>query len=200
MRYIHGGQAIGASRVFHIVVNTLKLYFAPATLIVVGILAGCAAPVKSADVYDGLKYSLYNAGLKYVSVSQDRNKGVIILRGQVPRDTDKSQAGSIAKSVAGNQVIANHIVVVPAGSESNAKTVHSDLDQGIEKTLDAALMRNNLRKNVNFTVRSGVVILTGKVTSQSLRGQVEGVAAPISNVQQVVNELQVKDQKATSSN
>ena len=179
--------------------KTLKGCFIPATLVVVGIFAGCSDPVRSADIYDGLKYSLYNAGLKDVSVSQDRDKGVITLGGHVPRNTDKSQAEFIAKSMAGHQVVANHIVVVPVGGDSSATAVSSALDRDIEKRLDAALLQYNLHKNVKFTVKSGVVTLTGEVNSQSSRAQAEGLAAPISNVQQVVNELHVKDQ-ATSSN
>jgi hypothetical protein len=37
------------------------------------------------------------------------------------------------------------------------------------------------------------------VNSQAKRAQVEKVAAGVPNVQQVVNELQVKDQKASST-
>jgi hypothetical protein len=56
----------------------------------------------------------------------------------------------------------------------------------------------------HFTLRRKVsdfpaVTLTGEVNSQSRRAQVEKVASTVPNVQQVVNELQVKDQKATSS-
>jgi len=43
------------------------------------------------------------------------------------------------------------------------------------------------------------VTLTGEVNSQARRGQVEKLAAAVPDVQQVVNELQVKNQKATSS-
>jgi osmotically-inducible protein OsmY len=45
-----------------------------------------------------------------------------------------------------------------------------------------------------------VVTLTGDVNSQAKRAQAEQVAAAVLNVDQVVNELQVKKQKATSSN
>jgi osmotically-inducible protein OsmY len=196
----YSAHTIGASRALPASMKSLEFSLALSTLIVAGTLGGCAAPVKSADIYDGLKYSLYNAGLKDVSVNQDRDKGVVTLGGHVPADRDKSQAESIAKSMAGNQVVANQIVVVPAGGERDAKAVSSDIDQGIEKNLDAALIQNNLRKNVKFSVKSGVVTLTGEVNSQSLRTQAERIASPVPNVQQVVNELQVKDQKATSSN
>ena len=50
-----------------------------------------------------------------------------------------------------------------------------------------------------YDVKNGVVTLTGEVNSQAKRAQVEKVASAVLNVQQVVNELQVKNQKATSS-
>jgi osmotically-inducible protein OsmY len=41
--------------------------------------------------------------------------------------------------------------------------------------------------------------LNGKVNSQSKRAWVEKLATGVPNVRQVVNELEVKNQKATSS-
>jgi len=48
-------------------------------------------------------------------------------------------------------------------------------------------------------VNNGVVTLKGTVRSQSQRATVEKLAAQVPNVKQVVNELEVKNQKATSS-
>jgi hyperosmotically inducible periplasmic protein len=168
------------------------------TLLIVGTLAGCSGTTKSPDVSDSIRKSLDEASLKGVSVSQDRDKGVVTLGGHVSSDSDKSQAESIAKSIAGGQVVSNQIGVLPP-AESEAKTVNADLDKGIEKNLDAALIQRNLNKSIKYDVKNGVVTLTGEVNSQSRRAQVEKVASAVPNVQQVVNELQVKDQKATSS-
>jgi osmotically-inducible protein OsmY len=44
-----------------------------------------------------------------------------------------------------------------------------------------------------------VVTLSGHVPSQENRREVQQIAASVPNVQQVVNELQVKGQKASSS-
>ena len=75
-----------------------------------------------------------------VKVSQDRDLGVVTLTGQVPSDDQKAQAESIARSFAAPQVVANQITVAPPGGESDAKKIDSDLDGGIEKDLDAALI------------------------------------------------------------
>ena len=171
------------------------------TLLAAGTLAGCASePAKSPDVSDSIRKSLDQAGLKDVKVSQDREKGVVTLAGDVPSDMDKSQAETIAKSIAGAQVVADEIAVVPPAAASDAKAVNSDLDKGIEKNLDAALIQNRLNKHVKYEVKSGVVTLSGEVNSQAKRAYAEKVAAAVPNVQQVVNELQVKDQKASSTN
>jgi hyperosmotically inducible periplasmic protein len=177
--------------------KTLTLVLTLLTLSIA--LAGCAGTTKSPDVSDSIRKSLDQAGLKDVSVSQDRDKGVVTLGGHVPSDGDKSEAESLAKSMAGGQVVSNQIGVIPPAAERDAKTINSDLDKGIEKNLDAALIQHRLSKGVKYDVKNGVVTLSGEVNSQARRAQVEKVASGVPNVQQVVNELQVKNQKATSS-
>jgi hyperosmotically inducible protein len=176
-----------------------KLILAVAPVILAGALAGCSDTNKSPDVTDNIRKSLDQAGYKDVSVSQDREKGVVTLTGTVPTEGDKSQAESIAKSGAGAQVVADQLAVRPPGNESDAKTVDSDLDKAIEKNLDAMLVKSKLKRDVKYDVKNGVVTLTGNVASQSRRAQVERLASTVPNVKQVVNELEVKNQKASST-
>ncbi len=180
--------------------KTIKLFLTLLTLVALGGMLGCSrATAKSPDVSDSIRKSLDQSGLKDVSVSQDRDQGVVTLGGQVASENDKSQAESLAKSLAGNQVVADQIAVIPVGAEKAAKAVNSDLDRGIENNLDAALIQNKMHDNVKYEVRSGVVTLTGEVNSEDIRSRAETVAAAVPNVQQVVNDLQVKNQKASSS-
>ena len=170
------------------------------SMMLAAVLASCSKPeTKSPEVSDSIRKSLDQAGFKDVSVSQDRDKGVVTLSGHVPATADKAQAESIAKSMSEGQVVANEVSVIPPGAESDAKAVISDVDKGIEKNLDAALIQNQMNKGIKYSVKSGVVTLTGDVNSQARRAQVAKIAAGVPNVQQVVNELQIKDQKATSS-
>ena len=178
--------------------KTFGLLVAQFTLAVA--FAGCSAAPKSPDVSGNIRKGLDQAGLKNVSVSQDRDKGVVTLTGNVPSDADKSQAESIARSMAGGQVVADEIGVVPSDDNSEAKTVNSDLDKAIDKNLDAALLQRDLKRGVRYDVKNGVVTLNGDVNSQNRRSEVARVASSVPNVVQVVNELQVKNQKATSSN
>lgn len=180
--------------------KSLKLFCSAATLFMIGGLAACSdAPTKSPDVTDNIRRSLDQAGLKDVSVSQDRDKGVVTLTGKTTSDADKAQAESIAKTIAGTQVVADEIAVRPPEEESVAKKVDSDLDKGIEKNFEAVLVQHKLDSAVKYDVKKGVITLNGKVNSQSKRAWVERLATGVPNVRQVVNELQVKDQKATSS-
>jgi hyperosmotically inducible protein len=180
--------------------KTIKSLLLIITLFALGAAVACSTTsASSPDVSDSIRKSLDQAGFKDVSVSQDRDKGVVTLGGQVGAENDKSQAESLAKSLAGGQVVADQIAVVPAGIEKEAKAVNADLDQGIEKNLDAALIQNKMHKNVKYEVKSGVVTLNGEVGSEEMRSRAEKVATGVPNVQQVVNDLQVKNQKASSS-
>ena len=66
-------------------------------------LVGCSSTSKSPDVSDSIRKSLDQPNLKDVSVSQDRDKGIVTLRGHVAADADKTQAESIARSIAGDK-------------------------------------------------------------------------------------------------
>lgn len=179
--------------------KTLTYWPALAAMVAAGMLAGCSQTTKPPDVSNNIRKSLDEVGLKKVSIDQDRDKGVVTLGGHVETDGEKAQAENIAKSLAGAQVVSDQIAVVPVGAESDARTMNSDLDKGIEQNLDAALIQNKLHDGVSYAVKNHVVTLTGQVDSQAKRRDVEKVAGSVPNVGQVVNELQVKNQRATSS-
>jgi len=180
--------------------KAIKLLFTMLGLVVTGILVGCSTTAaKSPDVSENIRKSLDQAGFKNVSVSEDRDKGIVTLGGQVASANAKSDAETLAKSLAGVQVVADQIAVIPVGGEKDAKAVNADLDEGIEQNLDAALIQNKMHDNVKYAVKSGVVTLSGEVNSEDKRTRAGQVASAVPNVQQVVNDLQVKDQKASSS-
>ena len=180
--------------------QSLKLLNSMMALLMAVCLSACSnSPSKSPDVADNIRKSLDQANLKDVSVSQDRDKGVVTLTGTTASESDKVQAESIAKSIAGSQVVANEIAVRPPDDASTAKKVESDTDSAIDKNLHAVLVKNRLDHSVKYDVKNGVVTLSGTVDSQSKRAAVEKMASKVPNVQQVVNELEVKNQKASSS-
>jgi hyperosmotically inducible periplasmic protein len=181
--------------------KTHTIFFGSIAFLTLGSLAGCSSKsTKSPDVTDMIRRNLDQATLKDVTISQDRDKGVVTIGGYVGNYADKAQAETIAKSDAAGQVVADEIAIVPPGVERQARVVNADLDAGIEKKMDAAFIQSDLKKSVSFDVKNGIVTLTGDVDSQNRRARAESVASQVPNVQQVVNELNVKDQKATSRN
>ena len=60
--------------------KTLRSYLTVLALVVVGTLAGCSSFNKAADISGDIRTSMEQAGLKGVTVSQDRDKGVVTLR------------------------------------------------------------------------------------------------------------------------
>jgi|SRR5579871_271303 len=179
----------------------MKIHYLKLCLLTASALIGlaCSSRSRTPDVSDTIHKSLQQAGLKDISVKDETDKAVITLGGHVQSDDQKAQADSTAKSLAGGQVVANEIAVLPPADTSAQKTVNSDLDKGIEKNLDAALIQSNLQKHVKYDVKNGVVKLKGEVNTEAQRSATERVAAGVPNVQQVVNELQVKNQPATST-
>jgi hyperosmotically inducible protein len=166
----------------------------------IALMLACSdRPPKAPDVAGDIRHSLDQAGLNDVSVSQDRDKSVVTLSGKVATDNDKARAESVARSIAGTEVVSNEIGVRPNGDESTAKKVDSDLDSGIDKNLDAMLIQHKMKRNVRYDVNNGVVTLKGDVPSQAQRSSVEKLAEQVPNVKQVVNELEVKHQKASST-
>ena len=166
----------------------------------IGLTLACSdRPPKAPDVAGDIRHSLDQAGLNDVSVSQDRDKSVVTLSGKVATDDEKARAESIARSIAGTEVVSNEIGVRPNGDDGTAKKVDSDLDSGIDKNLDAMLVQHKMKRDVKYDVNNGVVTLKGDVPSQAQRSSVDKLAEQVPNVKQVVNELEVKHQKASST-
>jgi hyperosmotically inducible protein len=170
-----------------------------ATIFAVGGLSGCSSSTKAPDVAGAIRTSLKQAGLKDVSVDQDRDRGVVTLNGRVVTDADRAQADSIARSMAPGEVVANQVAVVPPDDAKVTEKVNTDLDKAIENELDASLLRSDVRDEVKYKVKNGVVTLTGDVDNGAQRQEAEKMAGAINYVAQVVNEIQVKHSKATST-
>jgi osmotically-inducible protein OsmY len=166
----------------------------------IGLLSGCSTTPKAAPVATDIRRSLDQAGLKDVSVKQDRDKGVVTLGGHVGADADKANADQIAQSLATGEVVANEVAVLPATDAGPTRTVYADLDKGIDSNLDAALISGGYKTGIAHSAKNGVVTLTGTVDTERQRAQLDTIAQGVPNTQQVVNEIQTRHQKATSRN
>lgn len=169
-------------------------------MLATGLLTGCSAVPKSPPVADNIRKSLNQAGLKDVSVSEDRDKGVVTLGGHVAATADQTRAIQIAQPLAPGEVVANEVAVLPPGDSGPTRTMYTDLDKGIANNLDAALISGGYRSGIGHSVRNGVVTLTGTVDTEAQRSQLEALAKGVPNTQQVVDEVQTRHVKATTTN
>src|SRR5579859_2539496 len=100
------------------------------------VIAGCNKT--HPDEKSAVTNSLNSNNLSAVSVSQDQEKGVMTLSGNVDNADAKSQAESLAKQAAPDYTIANEIGVRPP-EVANAGAVASNLDSAIEDNFKAAI-------------------------------------------------------------
>lgn len=156
----------------------------------------CIACSSSADKVaykDTVKKALEQAELTDVSVAEDREKNTLTLGGTVHSDDAKAKAADVAKASAGNRVVVNEVSVQPVGAESDAKSIASNVDAGIEKNYKAALISNGLDKqHIDFDAKNGVLTLKGNVRTVAQRQEAQQLAASVPNVQQVLNQIDVK--------
>ena len=180
--------------------HRLALLGSAAILTAVLVVAGC----KSAhpDEKSAVTTSLNNNNLSNVSVSQDRDKGVITLKGDVGTSDLKSQAENLAKQAAPDYMIANEIGVRPAGDESQAGAVSSNLDTAIEHNYKAMLKghKNLDDQSISYSAKNGTLVLKGTVKTAQQKKEAESLAKHVPNVQRVVNEIEIKPGKHSPAN
>ncbi len=169
-------------------------------ILALGLLAGVSACSKQRanppSAKEQVERSLDQAGLRDVNVDENRDKGVLTLKGKVQTEEQKAKAEEVAKAAAGGMVVANEVSVEPQGMEGQAKKIESNVDDAIEKDYKAAVIANHLDKqHIRFDAKNGVLTLKGDVDTMQQREAAEQIAAKTPNVTQVVNELEVKGKK-----
>jgi osmotically-inducible protein OsmY len=146
----------------------------------------------SSDIKDHVSKSLDSAGYKDVKVDVNRDKQLVTLTGDVKADQDKQRAEQIAKDSAAGFVVSNEIGVRPENAKTDAKKIDSNMDKAIEHDFKAEIIANRLdSQHINYEAKNGVLTLTGKVKNAAVRDKVEGLAAKVPNVRQVVNEIDI---------
>jgi hyperosmotically inducible protein len=186
--------------------NRLNLHrhLLPGAALLLGTLAvaGCHNQPAHPDQKSAVTDSLKTNNLGDVSVSQDRDKGVMTLTGNVTTDDQKAQAESLVKQAAPDYTVADEIGVRPVGAQSQAGAVASNLDSAIEDNYKASIKANkNLdEQSIHFKAKNGTLVLKGSVRTLAQKKEAEGLAKQVPNVQQVVNELEVKPGKHSPAN
>lgn len=164
------------------------------------VAVGCAPDREGTDdVSDNIETALSQAGFENVDVSQDEDRGILTLSGEVNTDADRERAEQTARSAAGDMIVANEIAVRPQGFESEAEDIAANHDDAIESNFEAALVQRQIEDGVDFEANNGVLRLSGEVDSMDLRREVEELAANIPNVRQVVNEIEISERQASTT-
>jgi hyperosmotically inducible periplasmic protein len=166
-------------------------------LLTLAICIGCSShKANTPDVKDQVSKALDNAGFKDLKVDVNNDKQLVTLTGDVKTQEDKDRAAEVAKGAASGFVLSNEVGVRPEGVESAARKIDSNVDDAIEKDFKAVIIANRLEnQHIRYDVKNGVLTLKGDVDTPSQRERVEKLAATVPNVQQVVNELDVKGAK-----
>ncbi len=175
---------------------------ASACLLAIFFVVGCQQKPQHADVKDLVVAALKANNLSDVSVSQDRDKGVLTLTGNLQTDEQKMTAENIVKQNAPGYVVADEIGVRPAGAEGQAKAVSSNLDDAIESNYKAAIKANaNLDdQSISYKAKNGALVLSGNVKTAAQKAEAGKIAQQVPNVQSVVNEIEVKPSKHSTAN
>ena len=179
----------------------IRTIWAALASLLLALAIGCTSNKASTpDVKDHVSKALDNAGYKDLNVDVNNDKQLVTLKGDVKTQEDKEKAEDIAKNAAGGFVVSNEIGVRPEGVESEARKIDSNVDSAIEKDFKAVIIAHRLEKqHIRFDAKNGVLTLKGDVDTPAQRDQVEKLAASVPNVQQVVNELDVKGGKRRSA-
>jgi hyperosmotically inducible protein len=165
------------------------------------VLAACNRNAQHPDVKDAVDSAMTQHGLGVVKVSQDREKGVLTLTGDVESTDQKTQAEAVAKQAAPDYVVANELGIRPIGAESQFKGIDSNLDNGIEDNFKAALKSNRTldAQSISCKAKNGTLVLSGSVKTAAQKSEAMKLAKNIPNVKEVVNELEVKPSKTSTA-
>lgn len=165
------------------------------------VVSGCNNKSAHPDEKSAVTNSLSSNSLSDVSVSQDQDKGVMTLTGNVASADQKSQAEALTRQAAPDYTVANEIGVRPTGAESQAKAVDSNLDSAIEDNYKASLKANKHLddQSIDYSAKNGTLVLKGSVKTAAQKVEAGKLAKEVPNVQQVVNEIEVKPGKYSTS-
>jgi hyperosmotically inducible periplasmic protein len=207
-RHLMGWSRFSAVHVYKKEINPMKmkpsfhifLFHGGILLGSVMVISGCqhrSFPDEKGAVTDSLK----NNDLGSIDVWQDRDKGVITLKGNVASDDDKQRAENLVKQAAPQYTIADEIGVRPP-DEKNAGSIASKQDSAIEDNFEAAIKSNQDLEDqtIHFLSKNRTLVITGSVKTPNQKAEVSNLARHVPDVQQVVNELDVKPDKHSTPN
>jgi hyperosmotically inducible periplasmic protein len=181
--------------------KTKHQFLLGSSAVLLGVLSLAGCKTSHPDEKSQVTSSLNSNNLSAVSVSQDRKNGVMTLTGNVESQDLKTQAESLAKQAAPDYTIADEIGIRPPG-DNQAGSAASNRDSAIENNFKAEIKEHKALndQSISGSVKNGTLVLTGSVKTVAQKKEAEKLAKHVPNVQQVVNELEVKPNKHSTSN
>jgi len=173
--------------------KTLKSCLTLLTLLALGALVGCSnTSTKSPDVADNIRKSLDEANLKDVSVSQDRDKGVVTLGGHARTDVDKDSALALVSTYPGVKEVIGEIEVDPVSIMDDRTRM--EVARAVYGYTSLNKYAIDPAKPIRISVQNGNVELYGTVDSQADKDVAFLRANGVPGVFSVKNYLQVANQ------
>jgi osmotically-inducible protein OsmY len=143
-----------------------------------------------------------NAHLNPFAIDTDVDNGVVHLTGTVRDDIDRDLAGEVAKGLDGVVEVKNDIKLDRASAEKTMAERQSaetrDFGSWVDDATTTAMVKSKLIGNsniaagkINVDTRDDIVTLSGRVASSKEKELAEQLAANVSDVEDVKNNLVV---------
>jgi len=184
----------------------MKRLVIPTIIAVVALLAGCnSQAIDDSAITAKVKSKLAtDTQTSAIRISVETKNGVVMLTGNVPSDTEKSKAETLAKNTDGVKRVQNEIKVTPESSSTVGDKAGEAAKEAGEAISDAAILAKLKAKlladgitGTDVDVTNGAVVLKGQVEDPQKKSKAEELARNTSGVKDVKNELTVKKYKAT---
>ena len=141
--------------------------------------------LKDTEITENIQHSLKsNSNVNPVDLSVDVVNGEVTLSGKVAKSWEKTEVKKIANSAKGVVNVANNIEVKPSAIRS---------DEYIKKDILRVFERSALvdEDNVHVEVNNGVVHLTGRVATGSIKNEINDKVVYTNGVVDVINETTI---------
>lgn len=124
-------------------------------------------------------------------ISVKTNSGAVTLRGFVGSEAQRAQAMDVAKQVEGVKSVSNKLQVQQGKGSSVGGYVD---DTAITSEVKAKLLADSIvpSRTIKVQTSEGTVLLSGTVKTEKQRAQAARVAAEVSGVKSVKNDIEIK--------
>jgi hyperosmotically inducible protein len=179
----------------------MKKILIPTLVVLLSFVGGCNShAVDDSAITAKIKSRLAtDSDTSAIRISVETKDGVVTLTGNVPNDTEKTKAETLAKNTDGVKRVQNEIKVNPEASSSlseKAKEAGDAIsDAAILTKLKAKLLADGI-SGTDVDVNNGQVVLKGQVDDPQKKAKAEDLAKNTDGVKNVKNELTIKKYKS----